>query len=99
MAHFGHNPALHMVRQAGCDLISKLRRNSALYFLTMAPIKDMGRIRSTVPRWTTAICRCGIAETTTEKDICTETPSTRCSALHKQFAQTLNVVIMVKTNP
>ena len=41
--YFGHNPALQMTQQCGLALISKLRINTALYFLSTLPYAGRGR--------------------------------------------------------
>ncbi len=94
---FGNNNALQMTRQCGLHLISKLRRDSALYFPYDGPYNgheprrkygdkiDYGNIPSKY-----------LQETSTEKNI--RTDIYRAQMLHKEFAQSLNVVIIVKTN-
>ncbi len=94
---FGNNNALQMTRQCGLHLISKLRRDSALYFPYDGPYSghgprrkygdkiDYGNIPSKYQQ-----------ETRTEKNI--RTDIYQAQMLHKEFAQTLNVVIIVKTN-
>lgn len=94
---FGNNYALQMVRRGGYDLISKLAVNSALYFLYDGPYGGRGPHKKYGDKVNYAALPAAYRKrTTTEKGICTE--SYQFSALHKLFAQTLNVVIIVKTN-
>lgn len=91
--HFGNNNALQMVLQCGLHLVSKLRCDSALYFVYEGPDKrrkygdkiDYANIPAKY-----------LKETTTEDDI--RTDIYQIAARHKEFAQPLNVVIIVKTN-
>ena len=95
--HFGNNNALQMVRQCDLHLISKLRHDSALYFLYAGKQKRTGPRRkygqkidySNIPGKY-------LVEKRTEGDI--ETRIYQAVMLHKGFAQRLNVVIIVKTN-
>ena len=62
-----------------------------------APIKGMGRTANTVTSWIIGNCRTSCLKTTTiEGQI--ETRIYQTQALHKEFSQPLNVVIIVKTN-
>jgi putative transposase len=94
---FGNNYALQMVRRCQCDLISKLAVNSALYFLYDGTYGGRGPHKKYGDRvdYAKLPASC-LKRTTTAKGICTEIY--QFSALHKLFAQTLNVVIIVKTN-
>lgn len=91
--HFGNNNALQMTLQCGVHLISKLRYDSALYFQYEGENKrkkygdkiDYADIPD-------QYCK----ETTVEKNI--STSIYQAQMLHKEFAQPLNVVIIVKTN-
>jgi putative transposase len=95
--HFGNNNALQMARQSNLHLISKLRCDAALYFPYAGPYGGRG------PR-----CKYGskvdaanmpeqyLKETTVEGPI--QTHVYQAQLLHKEFAQPLNVVIIVKTN-
>jgi putative transposase len=94
---FGNNYALQMVRRGGYALISKLAVNSALFFLYDGPYSGRGphkkygdkvNYAQLPPRYR--------QQTTSEKGICTEIY--QFQALHKLFAQPLNVVVIVKTN-
>jgi len=94
---FGNNYALQMVRRCQFDLISKLAVNSALYFLYDGPYGGRGPHKKYGDKVNYAqLPAAYLKRTTTEKGICTEIY--QFSALHKLFAQTLNVVIIVKTN-
>jgi putative transposase len=91
--HFGNNYALQMSRQLGLHLISKLRYDSALYLPyegTDGRCKYGERIN---PR---QMSEEFVQESSIEDGIRTEIYQVK--ALHKEFAQALNVVIMLKTN-
>lgn len=95
--HFGNNNALQMTRQCGLHLISKLRYDSALYFRYEGPYAGRGPHR----KYGDKIDYDHIPErylqaTTIEKEIRTDVY--QAEVLHKEFAQPLNVVIIVKTN-
>jgi putative transposase len=95
--HFGNHNALHMARQGNLHLISKLRCDAALYLPYLGPYAGRG------PR-----CKYGhkvdddnipvqyLKETTVEGPM--QTCIYQGQLLHKEFAQPLNVVIMVKTH-
>src|SRR5512135_2149110 len=95
--HFGNHPTLHMVRQCGLHLISKLRCDSALYLPYDGPYQGHGPHRKYGPkldyRHLPDTC---LKETTTQDQL--ETRIYQIQALHKEFSQPLNVVIIVKTN-
>lgn len=91
--HFGHNTALQMTRQCGLHLISKLRSDAALYFRYEGADKrqkygDKIEYAHIPDNY--------LKETTVEKQI--RTHIYQAHLLHKEFAQALNVVIVVKTN-
>ena len=95
--HFGNNNALQMVLQCALDLVSKLRSDSALYFL----YEDLQK--ETVPRrkYGSKVDYQNIPEKylesrKTEDGILTSIYQSQM--LHKSFAQVLNVVIITKTN-
>lgn len=95
--HFGHNNALQMTRQCGLHLISKLRYDAALYFRYEGPYGGRGPRR----KYGDKIDYDHIPErylrtTTTEKNI--RTDIYQAEMLHKEFAQALSVVIIIKTN-
>jgi putative transposase len=94
---FGNNYALQMVRRCQCALISKLAVNSALYCLYDGTYGGRGPYKKYGDRVDYAKLPASyLKRTTTAKGICTEIY--QFSARHKLFAQTLNVVIIVKTN-
>jgi hypothetical protein len=95
--HFGTNTALQMVRQCDLHLISKLRADAALYFRYDGPYAGRGPHRKYGDKVDyRAIPERYVQETTTKQGI--ETRVYQLEALHKDFAQPLNVVIVVKTN-
>jgi putative transposase len=95
--HFGHHPALHMVRQVGLHLISKLRCDSALYLPYDGPYQGRGPHRKYGDKLNCLhLPDTCLKETTTESQI--ETRIYQTQALHKEFSQALNLVIIVKTN-
>ncbi len=93
---FGHNNALQMTRQCGLHLISKLRRDAALYFRYEGPYAGHGphqRYGDKIDY--DHIPTKDLQATTTESGI--RTDIYQFEMLHKDFAQPLNVVIIVKT--
>ncbi len=96
--HFGNNNVMQMVRQClSLHLISKLRYDSALYFLYEGAQKPMGRKRIYGDKIDyDAIPSKNLVQTDTHEDIRTDIyQATMC---HKSFADPLNVVLIVKTN-
>jgi putative transposase len=95
---FGNNNALQMVRQCrGLHLTSKLRGDSALYFQYEDPYAGCGAPQKYGDKIDYAhIPEKYLQETSTEKGI--RTDIYQMEMLHKEFAQALNVVIIVKTN-
>jgi IS4 transposase len=94
---FGNNNALQMVRQCGLQLTSKLRADSALHFRYDGPYAGCGAPK----KYGDKIDYVHIPDkylqaTETEKEIRTEIY--QAQMLHSEFAQPLNVVIIVKTN-
>jgi putative transposase len=95
--HFGNHNALHMVQQCNLHLISKLRCDAALYFPYTGPYAGRGPRRKygrkvdydNIPVQY-------LKDTTVEGHI--QTCWYQAQLLHKEFAQPLNVVIIVKTN-
>ncbi len=95
--HFGNNHALQMILQCGLHLISKLRYDAALSFVydgkqkRKGPHKKYGRKLNyrNIPK-----------EYLVEKSIKDgiETCIDQAQMLHHEFAQILNVVIIIKTN-
>jgi putative transposase len=96
--HFGNNNVLQVVRQElKLHLISKLRSDSALFFAYQGPQKSSGRPRRYGDKLDyRAIPEAYRVADTQEKGIRTEIY--QATLLHTNFAQPLNVVILVKTN-
>jgi putative transposase len=95
--HFGNNNALQMALSCQLQLISKLRNDSALYLRYDGPYAGRGPRR----KYGEKIEYHAIAERYLQQTTITDGLETRIyqlSALHKAFAQPLNVVIIVKTN-
>jgi DDE superfamily endonuclease len=95
--HFGNHNALHMARQCGLHLISKLRCDTALYFPYTGPYAGRGPRRKYGHK--VAYDHLPVQylkETTVEGHI--ETRLYQMQVLHKEFAQPLNVVILAKTH-
>ncbi len=94
---FGNNNALQMTLQCGLHLISKLRYDSAFYFRYDGPYAGCGRPRKYGDKIDyDDIPMQYLKAAKIEKEICTSHLSGEM--LHKEFAQALNVVIIVKTN-
>jgi putative transposase len=94
---FGNNYALQMVRRCQLQLISKLAVNSALFFLYDGTYSGRGPHKKYGERVKYGELPVKLRQqTTTAKGICTEIYQFK--ALHKLFAQALNVVVIVKTN-
>lgn len=90
--HFGNNNALQMVVQSGLHLVSKLRNDSALYFQYEGDNKrkkygDKIDYANLPARY--------LQKSTTEDGI--RTDIYQATMRHKDFAQPLNVVIILKT--
>jgi putative transposase len=95
--HFGNNNAVRMTRQCDLHLVSKLRSDSALYFPDDRPHQGMGPHRKYGVRLDVRnIPASYLKETTLEDHI--QTQIYQMPMLHKEFSQTLNVVVIVKTN-
>jgi putative transposase len=95
--HFGNHPAWHMVRGCGLHLISKLRHDAALYFPYDGPYAGRGRRRKYGSKLDYACIPCRyLQHRSVEDHIRTDIYQARM--LHKEFAEPLNVVIIVKTN-
>jgi putative transposase len=95
--HFGNHNALHMARQCGLHLISKLRCDAALYFPYTGPYAGRGPRRKYGHKVDYDHLPVQyLKETTVEGDI--ETRLYQMQLLHKEFAQLLNVVIIAKIN-
>ncbi len=92
---FGSNSALQMTRQCGLHLISKLRYDAALCFPYDGPQNKRGPHRIYGDKIDYAhIPAQYLKETTVEDGI--QTQIYQATMLHKAFAQSLNVVIIVK---
>ena len=95
--HFGNAPAAHMARQHNLHLISKLRHDAALYWPYDGPYAGRGPHRKYGPKLDVHhIPERYLKHTTTEGNL--QTRIYQATLRHKQFAQPLNVVLIVKTN-
>ena len=95
--HFGNNNASVMSRQLNLHLISKLRHDSALYipYQNPNPNKIYRRKYGDKIHYKN-IPNNYLKKSTIEKHI--QTSIYQLTLLHKEFAQPLNVVIILKTN-
>lgn len=96
--HFGNNNVMQMVRQwLGLHLISKLRHDSALYFLYDGAQKAKGRTRvyGAKLEYQNIPTRYRVSSTMHNE---VQTDIYQATMLHKSFAEQLNVVIIVKTH-
>src|SRR5262245_27455479 len=95
--HFGNHNALHMARQSHLHLISKLRYDAALYFPYAGPYASRGPRRKYGSKVEYGNLPAQyLKETTVEGHI--QTRVYQAQLLHKEFAQRLNVVIIIKMN-
>ena len=96
--HFGTNNVLQMVRQClSLHLVSKLRHDSALYFLYEGSQKPKGRKRVYGDKMEYEnIPSKYLVQTQTHEDI--QTDIYQATMCHKSFADPINVVLIVKTN-
>ena len=95
--HFGNHNALHMARQHNLHLISKLRCDAALYFPYTGPYAGRGPHRKYGDKVDyDDIPLPYLKEITVEGQV--KTCVYQMHLLHKEFAQPLNVVILVKIN-
>ncbi len=93
---FGNNNALQMARQCGLHLVSKLRHDAALYFPYEGPYTGRGPYRKYGDKIDyDRIPDAYLQQMTIEDGI--ETRIYQKTMLHKEVAQPLNVVIIVKT--
>jgi hypothetical protein len=84
-SHFGHHNALHMARQCGLHLISKLRCDAALYFPYTGPYAGRGPRRKYGPKVDyNHLPEHYLKETTVEGHM--ETRLYQMHVLHKEFA-------------
>ena len=94
---FGNNAAVQMTRQTGLHLISKLRNNSALHFKYSGIYSGKGRRRIYGSRVNYSdLPTENLTSDTTKKQI--RTRIYQLEVIHKKFADTLNVVIILKEN-
>lgn len=94
---FGNNFALQMVRRCDYHLISKLAVNSALFFRSTAPYGGRGAPKKYGDKVKYAnLPESYRQQSTTEAAMRTEIY--QFTAWHKRFAQSLNIVVMRKTN-
>jgi putative transposase len=95
--HFGNSPTLQMVRGCGLHLISKLRSDAALYFPYDGPYQGRGPRRKYGDKLDIDIIpEQFVRQRSVEDGV--ESCVYQVELLHKEFAQPLNVVIIVKTN-
>ena len=95
--HFGNHHALQMARQSQRHLISRLRCDAALYYPYAGPYVGRGPRRKYGSKVDyTHMPEQYLKETTVEGHI--QTRVYQAQLLHKEFAQPLNVVLLVKTN-
>jgi DDE superfamily endonuclease len=95
--HFGNHHALAMAQQHNLHLISKLRCDAALYFPYAGPYAGRGPRRKYGDKVDyDNIPAQYLKATTVEGHI--QTCLYQTQLLHKEFAQPLNIVIIVKTN-
>jgi IS4 transposase len=95
--HFGNNNSLQMARQVNLHIISKLRHDTALYIPYQHPDPNHRYRRKYGDKldWRN-IPGVYLRQSSIEEDI--KTDIYQSTLLHKEFAQPLNVVILVKTN-
>ena len=95
--HFGNSPTLQMVRGCGLHLISKLRSDAALYFPYAGPYQGRGPRRKYGAKLDVdAVPEQFLRQRRVDDGV--ETCLYQAELLHKEFAQPLNVVVLVKTN-
>jgi putative transposase len=95
--HFGNKFALFMVRQCGLHLISKLRWDAALYLPYEGPYSGRGHRRKYGDRLRYHdLPDQYLKHTSVERGI--QTRIYQIQALHQEFPQPLNVVLIVKIN-
>ena len=95
--HFGNSPTLQMVRACDLHLISKLRSDAALYFAYDGPYQGRGPRRKYGTKLDVdAVPAQFLCQQRVEDGV--ETCVYQAELLHKEFAQPLKVVAIVKTN-
>lgn len=95
--HFGNNNAMQMARQVKLHIISKLRHDSALYF----PYEQLEVGIRSRRKYGERVDYRNIPDKYLSKSIREDDIQTdvyQATLLHKEFAQALNIVILVKTN-
>lgn len=93
---YGYNEVMQLARQLDLALISKLKRNAALYFPYQGEQKSTGAKRKYGDKLDyRKIPGKHLQSSTVENDI--RTDIYRLTLLHKEFGQPLNVVIILKT--
>ena len=90
---FGHNAAMQMTRQLGLHLVSKLRYDSALFLPYLGTNSRRKYGDKLNPRQMSPEFLC---QSSIEEDW--RTDIYQVQVLHKEFAQPLNLVILLKTN-
>jgi putative transposase len=95
--HFGNHPSYQMTRQLGLHLISKMRHNAALFLLPNDEQKRLSPRQKYGDKVNYEVLPLGCRVSCQEKGgYRQEIYQMRC--LHKDFAEMLNIVIIVKTN-
>ena len=95
--YFGNNNALQMVKQCDLHLISKLRRDTALYLPPTTPYSGRGRPCIYGERFNPENIDAKYrVSTQTQGNITTQVYQIQCR--HKRFATELNVVCLLKTH-
>lgn len=95
--HFGTAAALQMARSCQLSLISKLRADSALFLPYQGAYAGRGPRRIYGERLNPrAVPQSALCQTTSEQGI--ETRIYQLAIRHRSFDQTLNLVVIVKTN-
>ena len=95
--YFGNNNTLQMVRDCGLHLISKLRRDAALYVPPTTPYQGRGRPALYGEKFNPReIDHKYQVSTQTQGNITTEVYQIECR--HKRFPDPLNVVCLLKTD-
>lgn len=95
--YFGNNNTLQMVRDCGLHLISKLRRDAALYLPPKTPYQGRGRPAIYGEKFNPKdIDSKYQVSTQTQGNITTEVYQIACR--HKRFPEPLNVVCLLKTD-
>ena len=95
--HFGNHLACQMVRQLGLHLISRMRSDAALWLEPTAEEKqEHPRLKYGARLDYTKLPKEGLCSEVTEEGYCTRIYHLTC--LHKEFAERLNIVIIVRTH-